>query len=244
MTSPVLEADGIGRSFRRLQVLKSASFSAWPGRIVALMGLNGAGKTTLLKIAVGCLRPHWGRVLFRGKFVARPSLPAMARSGVFFASQDSALTRRFRVRDHLAAVTRAFPGGDPRAVTDEMRLGEFLGRWPSSISGGERQRVSLAMALLRDPLCALLDEPFAGVEPRGRPMISSGLRELRARGCAVVVSGHDVEDLLDVADEVIWVTAGTTHHLGSPETARAHDQFRREYLGPRGGEPPENVGPG
>lgn len=241
MTRPILEVDGIGKSFGRRQVLKSASFAVRPGEIVALMGLNGAGKTTLLNVAVGRVRAEWGRVLFRGEYLATPTLPAMARAGVFFASQDSALTHRFRVRDHLDAVRRAFPRADASPVIRTMKLEPFMERWPGSISGGERQRLSLAMALLREPECALIDEPFAGVEPRDRPLIDGGLRALRERGAAVVVSGHDVEDLLAVADQVVWVTAGTTHYLGTPAEAMAHSQFRREYLGPRGAAPSDDA---
>jgi ABC-type branched-subunit amino acid transport system ATPase component len=78
-----------------------------------------------------------------------------------------------------------------------------------------------------------MDEPFAGVAPRDRPLVSGALRRLRDRGTALVVSGHDVEDLMAVSDDIIWVTAGTTHWLGGPGQASRHTQFRRDYLGPR-----------
>ena len=103
----LLEVDGIGVSFGENQVLKTASFSAWPGRITTLMGRNGVGKTTLLRVAVGLVRPQWGRVLFAGAFVARPSLSELARRGLMYTSQESALTDLFEVRDHLDAFSRA-----------------------------------------------------------------------------------------------------------------------------------------
>lgn len=118
-----------------------------------------------------------------------------------------------------------------------MRLNDTLDRKPSTLSGGEQQRAALAMALIRDPSCLLMDEPFAGVAPKDRPLIREGLETLRARGCAIVISGHDVEDVFSVADEIVWVVAGTSHVLGSPEEAEAHHQFRREYLGPGRGRP-------
>lgn len=229
----VLEADGLGRSFGRKVVLKAASFAAVPGRITCLMGRNGAGKTTMLRIAVGRVRPDYGRILFYGRFRASPSLHRMAREGLFFADQDSALTPAFKVVDHLRSITTVYGGDSLDDVIADFRLDEFLSRRPSRISGGERRRTSLAMATLRDPACLLMDEPFAGVSPQDRPLISGGLRRLRDRGCAIVISGHDVEDLLDLSDEIIWVTAGTTHYLGTPSEARGHYQFRREYLGVR-----------
>ncbi|UCC25803.1 MAG: ABC transporter ATP-binding protein [Gemmatimonadales bacterium] len=231
----VLHADGLGKSFGRKSVLKSASFRAVSGQVTALMGRNGSGKTTMLRISAGALGAGWGSVFWRGEYRERPRLHRLAREGLFFSAQESALTSHFTVREHLEMVVRTF-GGRERMddVVHRMRLEAFLDRRPHRISGGERQRASLAMALLRDPVCLLMDEPFAGIAPADRPLIAAGLGVLRDGGCAIVVSGHDVEDLFQVSDQVIWVVAGTTHWLGGPSEAALHPQFRREYLGPRG----------
>lgn len=77
-----------------------------------------------------------------------------------------------------------------------------------------------------------MDEPFAGVEPMDRPLVARGLARLREAGTAIVISGHDVEDIFGLSDRILWVTAGTTHWLGTPAEAARHEQFRREYLGP------------
>jgi ABC-type multidrug transport system ATPase subunit len=196
------------------------------------MGRNGAGKTTMFRICVGRVRADYGRVLFRGEYVERPTLSKLARRGLFYSSQDSALTRLFTIENHLSAIADTFPVGPMEPVVAQLELGEFLSRRPQEISGGERQRSSLAMALLRRPACLLMDEPFAGVAPADRPIIRRGLRSLSDAGGAVMISGHDVDDIFETADEIIWVTAGTTHYLGAPAQAAGHGQFRREYLGP------------
>lgn len=230
--SVVLDVDGIGKAFGAKQVLKAASFRAARGRITALMGRNGAGKSTMLRVAIGRVRPHYGRVLFHGRQLARPNLAAMARDGLFYSAQGSAMTDLFTVHEHLAAVAQVYAGEDRIGETiSRLALEAFLDRKPPTLSGGERQRASLAMALVRAPSCLIMDEPFVGIAPKGRLLVADGLRALRSHGCAIVISGHDVEDLFEVSDEIIWVVAGTTHVLGSPEAARSHDQFRREYLG-------------
>ena len=212
--------------------MKAASFSARRSTITALMGRNGAGKSTMLRIAVGRVRPDYGRVLFDGAFVERPSLAAMARKGLFYSAQDSVLTDLFTIRQHLDAVARVFGRElDLDEGIERLDLGEVLDRKPNALSGGERRRASLAIAIVRKPTCLLMDEPFVGVAPKDRPLIADGLLALRDGGCAVVISGHDVEDLFAVADEIVWVVAGTSHGIGSPEQAREHWQFRREYLG-------------
>jgi len=228
----LLEADGLGKSFGKKPVLKAASFRAKRGSITALMGRNGSGKSMMLRIAIGRARADYGRVLFHGEFLRRPNLARMARRGLFYSAQDSGVTGLFTVREHLDALAEVYGRGDGVLETAaRWSLDDLLDRRPSALSGGERKRASLAMALVREPSCLLMDEPFLGVAPRDRAFVAEGLLSLRARGCATVISGHDVEDVFEVADEVVWVVAGTTHVLGPPEGARAHDQFRREYLG-------------
>ena len=100
------------------------------------------------------------------------------------------------------------------------------------MSGGERRRCELALALARGPRCLIADEPLNEIEPRDRPLVTESIRTLADGGAAVLVTGHQAEDLLELADEVIWIAAGTTHGLGSPAEARAHGRFRRDYLGP------------
>lgn len=234
----VLEADGLGRSFGRQVVLKAASFSARRTTVTALMGRNGAGKTTMLRISIGLVRPDYGRVVFNGEFLERPRLAFMASKGLFYSAQDYALTDLFTMQEQFDAVAQVYGHGSGiEDLIDSMRLSDTLDRRPSTLSGGEQQRAALTMALIREPSCLLMDEPFAGVAPKDRPLIREGLETLRARGCAIVISGHDVEDVFSVADEIVWVVAGTSHVLGSPEEAGAHHQFRREYLGPGRGRP-------
>jgi lipopolysaccharide export system ATP-binding protein len=229
----ILEADGLGRSFGRQVVLKAASFSARQETVTALMGRNGAGKSTMLRISIGRTRADYGRVLFNGEYLERPRLASMANQGLFYSAQDSALTDLFTLQEQFAAVAQTYGQGcEASVIIERMRLGDLVARRPSTLSGGERQRAALAMALIRGPSCLLMDEPFSGVEPKDRPLIREGLETLRARGAAVVITGHDVEDVFQVADEIVWVVAGTTHVLGRPEEAATHDQFRREYLGP------------
>lgn len=232
----VLVADGIGKSFGRVDVLKAASIRARPGMVTALIGRNGVGKTTLFRILVGRVRPDYGRVLYRGTYLPRPALHRLAREGLMYSSQESALTRLYTVQDHLFAFSRTY--GRSRKATDEvverLRLAEFLDRRPTGLSGGERQRASLALACLRKPVCLIADEPFAGAAPKDRSLIAAVIRDLADDGCAVLISGHDVDDIFSVSDRIVWATSGTTHELGTPERAAKHHQFRREYLGPRG----------
>ncbi|HEX9885791.1 MAG TPA: ATP-binding cassette domain-containing protein [Longimicrobiales bacterium] len=228
---PLLVADSIGRSFGSNQVLKSATLWAWPGRITALMGRNGCGKSTLLKVAAGRLAAHSGAVRFAGTVHLRPRLHVLARDGLMYVPQEGLLVRDGWVDDHVRLFAQ---DGHPRldGWITRCRLDAFLGRPVAELSTGERNRTSLALALLREPACLLADEPLTGAAPLDRELIRSVLMELRAQGCALVVTGHEARDLLDLADHVVWLVAGTTHDLGEAARAARHPQFVREYLGP------------
>jgi len=134
---------------------------------------------------------------------------------------------------HMDAVEWRFGSQRAREVMERLTVEAFLDRFPDQLSGGERRRVEVALALLRGPLCLLADEPFRGIEPTDTEVIARALRAMATEGAAVVVTGHEVPALMDLADEVVWMVAGTTHALGSVRESLVHEQFRREYLGPR-----------
>jgi len=229
----IFVAQSMGKSFGRDPVLKNATLWADGGRIVALMGRNGCGKTTLLKVAVGFLRADFGAVRLDGEATARPSPARMSRQGVFFSPQDGCLLPNFSVGSHLRmAATRSSSALEAAVV--RLRLEELLELRPHQLSGGERKRAEMALAMTLGPRVLLVDEPLAGLAPFDRDLGGEVLREMATGGAAVVVTGHDAPELFALADRIDWMAAGTTHRLGTPEQALKHDQFVREYLGPAG----------
>ena len=133
----------------------------------------------------------------------------------------------------LRIIERRFNTTSTVAAAEALGLGPLLDVPVFELSGGEQKRAEVAIAVARAPRVLIADEPFAGISPLDAEQISAALRALRNSGCALIVSGHEVPSMLDLADEVLWVTAGTTHVLGTPAQARAHHQFCREYLGTR-----------
>jgi len=228
---PRLAVESIGKSFGARDVLKSASVWARPGAVTVLLGRNGCGKTTLVKIAIGLLRADYGVVIYDGQRTLRPRLHELARRGLYYLPERNLLSPAFTVRDHLQAVEKLIADSKVPSAIELLRVGEYLHRKPRTLSGGERRRCEVAVALARNPRCVLADEPYMGIMPIDAEVITTGFRKLADSGCAVLITGHEVRTMLGVADEVIWQTAGTTHCIGSPEHANQNDQFRREYLG-------------
>ncbi|HEX2091139.1 MAG TPA: ATP-binding cassette domain-containing protein [Longimicrobiaceae bacterium] len=229
---PVLILESVGRSFGGRRVLASAFLWAKPGRVTGLVGRNGAGKSTLLRIACGLVAADHGTVRFRGVVYERPRLHRLAREGLFFLPADRPLlSPSFTVGAQLRAVDRQFGPRRFDETVDRLALEAHLDADPRSLSGGEHARAELALAMLRRPVCLLADEPFRGIAPLDAERVAAVLRALAAEGCAVVLTGHELGSVFEVAEEVLWVESGTTRVMGSPEEARTHWEFRRDFLG-------------
>lgn len=226
----------MGKRFGRQQVLKSASFWVHSGRITALMGRNGSGKTTLLRCGLGELRMDHGLVRAMGEIQEKPRLWRLAAKGVWFVDQDGHLPSTWLVHELLETAAHRV-GSDPTEWVGVLRIGHLMESEVRQLSRGERKRLCLALALISGGRCLVLDEPFEGVEPQDKELVSDCLRKVGSRGMGAVVTGHSARAILQVADSVTWCVSGTTHDLGSPEEARSHGQFVREYLGPAGETP-------
>ena len=226
----VLAVESVCKRFGRHQVLLSAGLWATAGRIGVLLGRNGAGKTTLLKITVGLLRADEGIVIYGGERDLRPNLAWLARTGLLYLPSEGLLSKRHTVRRHFAALRHRFPEAQIESANEALGIGHLMDQRVHAMSGGERRRTEVAFALSRSPRCLLADEPFHSVSPKDAVVLSQALRRLADAGCAVLLTGHEVGPLLAVADDVYWMTAGTTHLLGPPSEARLHQQFQREYL--------------
>ncbi len=227
-------ADSFGVSFRGRQVLKAATVWAKAGHVTALLGRNGCGKTTLIRAALGLCRRDFGVVRFADRVYERSRLSTLARRGLFYLPDRGLLSWRRTVDWHLRAMGQSLRHPLDLESIAGFEIESLRNQKANSMSGGERRRVEVALALLRQPSCLIADEPLAEVGPRDRKLVAKAVRELADQGCAVLVTGHEVEDLLDLADLVVWMVGGTTHWLGTPAEARAHAQFRLTYLGPVG----------
>ena len=149
-----------------------------------------------------------------------------------YVPQERLVVPHLTVRAHFEALAEAFECAESPEATESCRLGHLMDQKASSLSGGERARVSLGLALTRRPEALLIDEPLVGLAPADQEELGSLLRTLASEGVGVVTSGHDTHPLLKISDVILWSVAGTTHHIGTPEEAVEHHQFRREYLGP------------
>lgn len=227
----VLRADSIGKSYGNKAVLNSATLRAEAGTVTYLIGRNGCGKSTLLRIAAGELAPNSGVVTFKGRALLQPRWHRLARAGFAYLPDRELLSPNRTVRQHLNAVIRQFGHADYEGAVKSCGLELFLDSYCGTLSTGERRRAEVATILARRPDCLLADEPYRNLDPADRTTVAAALRDLASTGCAVVVTGHEVEDLVLSVDTIVWCTDGTTYELGTPQEALTHWRLVGSYLG-------------
>ena len=227
----VLRADCVGKFYGDRRVLTAATLQAVAGEVTGLLGRNGCGKSTLLRIAAGDLRANSGSVGYLGRIVETHRWYRLARQGFAYLPDRELLSPYRTVRQQLQTVIRQFdlPGYD--LAVSRCALEPLLDRWVAELSTGELRRAEVACLVARSPTCLLADEPYRNLDPADRGIIATALRQLASDGCAVVITGHEVEEILLSVDRVIWCTDGTTYDLGTPRDSLGHWRFVRDYVG-------------
>jgi ABC-type multidrug transport system ATPase subunit len=153
-----------------------------------------------------------------------------ARFGMFYMPDRLIFLQSRTIDSQLRAMSLRFDGLRVEEVAEALDIGEILDRTPPEVSGGELRRCEVALGLIRRPRCFIADEPLRGIDPKDRDLILKAFRMCADAGAAVVISGHETSELLDGADSVVWVHAGSTSHLGPGHHARRDEQFCRNYL--------------
>jgi ABC-2 type transport system ATP-binding protein len=180
-----VQARGLAKQYGDREALRGVDLIAEPGELVAIIGPNGAGKTTLLSILAGILKPDRGEV-------------DVAAAEIGWVPQQAALYRRLTVEENLLLFARLEGHEDPRASTEEMLelagLGERREEIVARLSGGNQQRINIAIGLLSRPQVLLLDEPSVGLDPRQRARLWEFVSALARRGTTVIFSTHDIQE--------------------------------------------------
>ncbi len=231
-------AKNLAKSYSGRQVVNDVSFAVKTNQVVGLLGPNGAGKTTCFYMIAGIVKADRGSVTIDGEDVTSLPMHGRARRGLGYLPQEASVFRKLTVRENILAIleTRSeLSTAERKQRTDEL-LEEFhithvknsLG---IALSGGERRRVEIARALATEPRFILLDEPFAGVDPKSVGDIKLIIEHLRNRGIGVLITDHHVRETLDICEKAYIVGEGFIIAEGDAETVLANQKVRDTYLG-------------
>jgi lipopolysaccharide export system ATP-binding protein len=234
-----LKAENLGKQFEKRPVVRGVTLSIERGEIVGLLGPNGAGKTTCFYMITGLIQPDYGTVTLDGQDLTDLPMYRRARMGIGYLPQEASIFRGLTVENNIRSVLEVVEKSyERREAALEALLAEFsithLRRTPSlALSGGERRRVEIARALASNPHFILLDEPLAGIDPIAVSDIKDLISHLKGRGIGVLITDHNVRDILDITDRAYIIHDGMVLMEGSPSDIVGNEDVRRVYLGDR-----------
>ncbi len=238
LSTSTLIAQGLSKSYKSKQVVKSVSLSVSAGQIVGLLGPNGAGKTTSFYMIVGLVPNDDGQIILNQEDVTLSPMHERARQGIGYLPQEASIFRKLTVTDNIMAILQTRKQLSElekqeklEHLLEEFNISHIKDNLGMSLSGGERRRVEIARALAAEPQFILLDEPFAGVDPISVGDIKKIIIHLKERGIGILITDHNVRETLDVCEHAYIVSHGEIIAEGDAEQILANQKVRDVYLG-------------
>jgi len=235
---PLLATEKLAKAYHGRRVVDGVSVGVGAGEIVGLLGPNGAGKTTTFNMVVGIVKPDEGAVKFAGRNIAPLPMHKRARLGIGYLTQEPSVFRKLTVEENILAILETCKlSHAERAVRlkyllEELDLKPIAKSMAYQISGGEKRRLEITRALVTSPKLMLLDEPFAGIDPIAKYEVGKIIRRLKERGLGVLITDHDVREMLKIIDRGYIIYKGQVLVEGSAEFLANDPKAREIYLGP------------
>ena len=233
----MLSAQHLVKSFAGRRVIEDVTLSLARGEVVGLLGPNGAGKTTTFQMLTGMLTPDAGQITLDGHTVTTMPFYDRARFGIAYLPQAPFVPRGLTVEQNIRLVLEARLAQDSARRTKmeeliaEFRLGEIRKLKVGNLSGGQRRRCEIAITLACEPSFAMLDEPFAGVDPNATEEIGQMIDHLADRDIGVLITDHKARELLGIVDRAYVIESGRVLAEGDVEEIVTDQDVRRVYLG-------------
>jgi len=222
----LIQSAELVKTYGGKDVVKGVSIHVSRGEIVGLLGPNGAGKTTTFYMITGLVKPNSGIPMYQ-----------RARLGMGYLSQEPSIFRRLTVEQNIRAILQTVRERNPKErleeLLHELKIDHLRKQKAYTLSGGERRRLEITRALVTKPSIILLDEPFAGVDPKSVQDVQEILRDLRNRGLGILITDHNVRETLEVVDRAYIMFEGKILVDGDSKTLANDPQARELYLGAR-----------
>ncbi len=232
-----LKVENLSKHIKKTKIVEDISLEINSGEVIGLLGPNGAGKTTTFYMICGLLHPSAGKVLLNHTDITTLPLHQRSNLGIGYLPQESSIFKDLSVEENLMlAAEISIKNNKDRHIKIESMLSEFniepiRARKGVSLSGGERRRVEIARALVKDPKFILLDEPFAGVDPRAVNDIQNIILKLTELGIGVLITDHNVRETLSVCSRTYVIKSGALLASGNAEEIYNNELVRKYYLG-------------
>jgi lipopolysaccharide export system ATP-binding protein len=237
MVTSSIVTEGLAKTYGARAVVDGVDLKFEGGQVVGLLGPNGAGKTTTFYMIVGLVPATSGRVLLNGEDITKLRMHQRARRGIGYLPQEPSVFRKLTVEENITAILEAVhvPRRDRKARMnehiEELGLAHVARQKAFTLSGGERRRLEIARALVTRPQFLLMDEPFAAIDPISVAEVQKIILHLKGRGIGVIVTDHNVREILRIVDRAYLIRAGKVLTEGTGEFLINDANARKFYLG-------------
>ena len=234
----ILRAEKLSKFYGRKHVVKDVTFSMNSGEIVGLLGPNGAGKTTSFYMIVGFIKANGGKILLNDRDITDRPMHERSRLGIAYLPQEPSIFRKLSVENNIKLILESQKdlSKAKRKETLEFLLERFgidrvRKQYGYTLSGGERRRCEIARALATNPKFLLLDEPFAGIDPKAVYEIKQIVKQLSQDGIGILITDHNVRDTLEITHSAHIISDGNILVSGTREELLANEMAREIYFG-------------
>ena len=230
-----LAVEAIHTAYGLSQVLFGVSLEVHAGECIALIGRNGVGKTTTMRSIIGLTPPSSGRVVWKGRDIARLGPHRICRMGIGFVPEDRRIFPELTVWENLDIARRAGPDGKTTWREDQVfalfpDLAAIRDRRGGVLSGGQQQMLTIARTLMGNPELLLLDEPSEGLAPLIVEQLRQRVGELKATGLSIVLAEQNLQFVMALADRVYILEKGSIRHTGPAAELRDDTALRDRLL--------------
>lgn len=237
-STATLEVSRLVKTYGKKRVVNDVSFSMESGQIIGLLGPNGAGKTTIFYLIVGFIRADKGAIVLNGMDVTSLPMYKRSRLGLSYLPQEPSIFRKLSVEDNIRLIVETRFDLDARQkqalvedLLEEFGIASIKKQYGYTLSGGERRRTEIARSLGCNPLFLLLDEPFAGIDPKAVYEIKHIIKNLAKRGIGILVTDHNVRDTLAITHSSYIINNGEILAAGTRSSLLANPEARNIYFG-------------
>lgn len=233
----VLRTENLVKKYRQRVVANNVSINVKQGEIVGLLGPNGAGKTTTFYMTTGLVTPNGGRVFLNNVNITTLPVYKRAQLGIGYLPQEASVFRTLTVEDNIRTIlemtdtTPEYQRDKLEELIAEFRLQKVRHNLGNRLSGGERRRTEIARCLAINPRFIMLDEPFAGVDPRAVEDIQKIVYSLKSKNIGILITDHNAPETLSITDRAYLLFEGKILFQGSSEELAENEIVRDKYLG-------------
>ena len=234
----ILSVEHLSKWYGKKHVVKDISFSMTSSDITGLLGPNGAGKTTSFYMIVGFIKANGGRILLNGKDISQLAMHKRSKLGLAYLPQEPSIFRKLSVENNIKLVLDVQRNltKEEKEEKLEMLLSDFgidrvRKQYGYTLSGGERRRTEIARALATSPKFLLLDEPFAGIDPKAVYEIKMIIKSLASQGIGILLTDHNVRDTLEITTMAHIISDGSILVSGTRDEVLNNQMAREIYFG-------------